>query len=433
MVHLTPRRGRSNETGAVALLVALMAVILFTICGFVIDLGQARVVRQHAQNAADAVALAAGNALYLNGTKTPDFVGAMQAAKSYAATNYGVTADDWATCHDPGAPADAYHPDPSISCISFDSPTAPLHTRVVMPMRNVATPFASILGVHSVDIDAGSTSALHPGGMADCGLCLIGEGEHALQNGKLTINGSNIDFNGSVTLKNQGVVVSGGDILIEGSATTDSGTWSPANPKLHQPPIDDPLAGIVLPAPTAGGAVKTNPCTQGPGTYGAFNFPNGTCTLQPGLYVITGEWSLTGTASLDASAGVTLYFTCGTAGTPVACAAPGTAGGWLDSNGNGDVKVTAPTTGSTAGLAIVYDRLNTSLLRLTGNAVSAYVGTIYAYSAQLRFTGNGCAGANQSLIVTKDLAFDGSNSCLQSTYTQSANVYVPPSQLHLSQ
>lgn len=416
-----------------ALLVALMAVILFTICGFVIDLGQARVVRQHAQNAADAVALAAGNALYLKGTKTPDFDAAMQAAKDYAAANYGVTADDWLTCHDPAAPDPAaYYPDASISCISFDSPTTPLHTRVVMPVRNVATPFASILGVHSVDIGAGSTSALHPGGMADCGLCLIGEGDHALQNGKLTISGANIDFNGNVTLKNQGVVASGGDIYIEGTATTDSGTWSPLNPHTGQPPIDDPLAGIVLPAPTAGGAAKTDPCTQGPGTYGAYSFPNGTCTLQAGLYVITGEWSLAGTAGLDASAGVTLYFVCGTPGAPVACAAPGTAGGWLDSNGNGDVKVTAPTTGATAGLAIVYDRLNTSLLRLTGNGASAYVGTIYAYSAQLRFTGNGCTGANQSLIVSKDLAFDGSNSCLQSTYTQSANVYVPPSQLHLS-
>ncbi len=432
MVHLTPRRGRTEQKGAVALLVAVMSLVLFTICGFVIDLGQARVVRRHAQNAADAVALAAGNALYLNGTKTPDFDAAMQAAKDYAAANYGVTADDWAECHDPLVDPDAYHPDSSISCISFKPKDEPLYTRVVMPVRNVATPFASILGVHSIDIDAGSTSALQPGSMADCGLCLVGEGQHALQNGNVTINGANIDFNGSVTLKNQGVVVSGGSINIEGTATTDQGTWTPT-PKVGQPRIDDPLAGLVLPAPSAGGSAKADPCTDGPGTYGAMSMSSGSCTLQPGLYVITGEWSLAGGASLDASSGVTLYFVCGTPGAPTTCAAPGTQGGWLDANGNAVVKLTAPDTGTTAGLGILYDRLNTSPLQLTGNGASAYLGTIYAYSAQMRFTGNGCMNTNQALIVTGDLEFDGNNACLQSTYTQNHNVYVPPSQLHLSQ
>ncbi len=60
-------------------------------------------VRRHAQNAADAAALAAGNALYLSGTPTPDVAGAVAAAKGYAARNFGVTDADWATCSDPGA------------------------------------------------------------------------------------------------------------------------------------------------------------------------------------------------------------------------------------------------------------------------------------------------------------------------------------------
>ncbi len=130
---------------------------------------------------------------------------------------------------------------------------------------------------------------------------------------------------------------------------------------------------------------------------------------------------------------MTLYFVCGTAGAPTACSAPGEAGGWLDGNGLATIKLTAPTTGATAGFAILYDRLNTSPLELTGNGSSAYLGTIYGYSSQLRFTGNGCMDTNQALIVTDDLEFDGNNACLESKYTQDHNVWVPPSALHLSQ
>ncbi len=252
MVHrLRARDRRAGQRGAVAILVAIMSLVLFTICGLVVDLGQARVTRRHAQNAADAAALAAGNALYLAGTKTPDLAAGLSAAEQYADENYGVTAADWKSCTDPGHLA--YLQDPDVPCISFDSPTAPLRVRVRLPQRSVKTPFGGLLGTDHVDIAAASVAKLVPGGMADCGLCLVGEGLHALQNGNVEIDGANIDFNGDVTLKNQGVVVSGGQINIEGTATTDQGTWTPT-PKVGQPRIDDPLAGLKLPRTDRRGA-----------------------------------------------------------------------------------------------------------------------------------------------------------------------------------
>ena len=50
----------------------------------------------------------------------------------------------------------------------------------------------------------------------------------------------------------------------------------------------------------------------------------------------------------------------------------------------------------------------------------------------MRYDGNGCTNTNESLIVVGSLEFNGNNSCLQSTYTKSVNVYVPPDGLHLS-
>ena len=169
---------------------------------------------------------------------------------------------------------------------------------------------------------------------------------------------------------------------------------------------------------------------HGPGVYGDVAF-SADCTLQEGLYVITGDWALTGNDDLTGT-GVTLYFTCGTQSSPRACNAPGEEGGALLAHGNGLIKLTAPTSGTYAGLAIAYDRLNTSLLWLTGNGESQYVGTIYGYSAKMRYDGNGCTVANESLIVVNSLEFNGNNACLKSTYTKWPTSTCPPDGLHLS-
>lgn len=432
MVHVTLRARGGRDGGAVALLVALVSLILFTVCGLVIDLGQARVTRQHAQNAADAAALAAGNALYLAGTETPDIAGAVAAAKDNAARNYEVSDADWAGCTD-SAPL-PYRPDPTTSCISLDSATNPLVVRVVVPRRRVPAPFGALLGVDGVQVAALAETTLHPGGKSDCGLCIVGEGYHDLQNGEAVVSGGNVAVNGDVNIQSQGLVSTDGTISVEGVATGPLSGYDP-DPLTHQQPVEDPLGTVPLPSYSSL-TVKTDPCgaaaTSGPGLYGGWNFPNGTCTLQPGLYVITGQWAFAGSAALDAGSGVTLYFVCGTTSAPRACNAPGEDGGWLDANGNGDIKVDAPASGPTAGLAIVYDRLNTSDLRLTGNGGSDYQGTIYALGATMLYDGNSCSQNYQALIVVHSLEFNGSGTCLASDYTQDKNVYVPPSALHIS-
>ena len=98
-----------DDRGAVALLTGLLAVVLFGMAAFVVDLGVARDNRRQAQNTADAAALAAANALYA--TRAPnlnqpgDFAAAVDAAKSYAAKNYGTTASEWAGCSIPSGDA----------------------------------------------------------------------------------------------------------------------------------------------------------------------------------------------------------------------------------------------------------------------------------------------------------------------------------------
>lgn len=420
---------RSDERGAVAIMVALMTTVLFILSAIVIDIGQARAERRQSQNTADAAALAAGNVLFPTGSTTPDYVAAEAAAKEYAAKNLPYT-PNWASCTDPSPLPIAS----TTACISFQKTGTTARVRVLLPTRSVTTGFARVMGVNSIAVRAVARATLKIGGASDCGLCVLGSGTtHNLQNGDATVHGGGIHFNGSVQVSANGLVATDGAITVEGTAGGPSGNYTPA-PLTSQPAITDPLADFMAAPDMTALPVRSDPCTQGPGQYGSINLRNRACTLSPGVYVITGTWDMAGNAStVLAGVGVTLYFACGTPGVVRACASPGEAGGTIDNSGQGTLAITAPTSGPYQGMAIWYDRLNNSTLRLTGNGQAGYSGTVYAASAKVLINGNGCSTHLNALIIVKDLEFNGNPACLQSSYAQGSNVQIPPGLLHLDQ
>jgi hypothetical protein len=345
---------------------------------------------------------------------------------------------DWATCIDS---AHYVVPAGGSQCISFaPNLTKPTTVRVTVPVREVKTTFAALLGVHKLTVGAQAHATLEPGGSAKCGLCVLGTGvTHDLQNGDATIHGAGIHFNGNVSISSNGLVATDGDITVEGTAAGSYTNYTP-DPLTGQIRIPDPLRALALPPDLTGLLAKTDPCgtgaTHGPGIYGARDLRGRTCTLQPGLYVIAGNattsWDLAGNNNTRLEgAGVTLYFTCGTPAAPRVCA-PGESGATMDASGSGLLSVQAPASGPLQGLVIVYDRQNTSTLRVTGGGSDHLTGTIYMSSGSILMNGNGCSSPYNSLIVIKELAMDGNGACLQSSYTRSENVQIPPSGLHLS-
>ena len=132
-----------------------------------------------------------------------------------------------------------------------------------------------------------------------------------------------------------------------------------------------------------------------------------------------------------AGSGVTLYFTCGTQSSPRACNAPGKRAALL-AHGNGLIKLTAPTTGTYAGLALAYDRLNTSPLWLTGN------GDLEVRRHDLRLLREDAVRRqrlhqDQRLADCGELAGVQRQQCVPEVELhQGTNVYVPPDGLHLS-
>ncbi|MEX0426434.1 pilus assembly protein TadG-related protein [Nocardioides sp. DS6] len=420
-----------------ALIVAMLAVVLFVLCAFVVDLGNARDQRRQAQNAADAAALAAANVLYASGTS--DIAAATAAAKAYAASNFGVTSAQWAGCVDSAAlPGSSGTP-----CISFNSATSPTTVRVVIPTKRVATPFAQVIGTSSVDVNGIAQATVQPGGRVECGLCVTGDGSHDIQNGNITISGASAYFNGSLDANQNGSVVVTGEgsrISIEGSVSP-KGTFSPT-PSTSQPHIPDPLASLTLPPRSMADlhVVSGSACLGGPGIYlDSFQFSQvSDCQLAPGLYVLAGSGQERESGQTRVTAhGVTFFFTCknATAHTARACNSNGGSGeqgaGFL-MTGNASLTVTAPTSGELQGLAILSDRNNTSTFGFRGNGSDPSTGTIYAASGTLDYRGNGSGPALDSLTVVNSLTFSGNNASFTSQYTQDNNYQLPPGKPYLS-
>jgi Flp pilus assembly protein TadG len=422
---------RHRDDGAVALItVILISTVFIGLSAVVVDLGMARDTRRQAQNAADASALAAGNALYLT-AGTANTTDAINAAKNYALNNYQVPLTAWATCTD--ASALAVTPDTPDTCISFDNSTAPTSIRVKVPIRQVSTPFAGIWGIHSVRVSAFAQIGTVVGDVVPCGLCIVGPGTHDLQNGSINVSGASVAINGTLSTNPQGTIaVTGTGYGIDlQQSSAPSGCCSPAA-LVNQPPVADPLAALampdyssLLPAPTSS---TQNSC---PGSPGIYDHLIACDTMTPGLYVLTGS---TGGNFNISGTGVTLYLTCSTSYVPRPCTAGEADGASLtfDGSSKSSLNIIAPTSGPNQGLAIVADRNNAATLKFGGNGTQNNSGTIYAKSATLHYNGNGAGNPMNALIVVGSFSFDGNPSSFVSTFTKSANVQNLPITLHLS-
>jgi hypothetical protein len=445
-------RGGESDRGAVAVMTAILAVTLFVLAALVVDLGIARDSRRQAQNTADAAALAAANALY--GTTAPklnapgNFVAAVQAAKDYAAENYGITDSEWSGCVNDN-PLPYVFPGSGTNCISFDKELYPRNVLVVVPFRKQPSIFGGVIGYQGVSVGALAQARLDPGGRSVCTFCVLGDGTHNLQNGNLSVTGGNLWFNGNVDISpngsagsNQGTVtgddgtsfIDGGNAYVAGDIGGSTTKFQGGKGQPKQPRIVDPLAAQSLPFQTQSLLVpKVNPCTDGPGIYSGYKSTSSApCVMQPGLYVFTGDFELSGNAGQLQAKGVTFYFTCRSATsptTPQPCAEPGQTGGGIKLSGNGGYVLDAPTKSTYPsvpaeldGYAIVYDRYNTASMLLVGNGASTVSGTIYGTKATLDLRGNGGTDVPfSSWIVVNDISFSGNNATLNVEFDASKN------------
>jgi hypothetical protein len=205
--------------------------------------------------------------------------------------------------------------------------------------------------------------------------------------------------NGALTLSGNASIQMPGVVIVESSSKTalSAGGNSQLSTWATGVSVPDPLAGL------------TPPCPSGLTNYGSINLTSGSQTINPGIYsqihvsgtasltlnagtyiIEGGGLTVTGKASVSGS-GVTMY----NAGSNYPSAG-GTFGG-ITLSGNGTFNLTAPTTGTYAGILIFQSRQNTRALSFSGNAMAGMGGTIYAANALLSLSGN--ASLTNPLVV----------------------------------
>jgi len=423
-MRFCPGRQR-DEQGQVAIIVALTLTLMLAFGALVVDVGLNWAVRGQAQSAADAAALA-GAALL-----PADPPGAVDVVKAYLDSNVpglstspadpqwasnGVDADGEVICYAPPA-----QPVPGDGCPAGAFATA---IQVITPPIEPTYAFASILGHSSNSVKALASAGATPSAVAPCALCVLGTANPAL-----TMSGPD---NGSITVKNGGVVVNADSDIGNGTLTATSidvvGEARPITPGSYTPPanegaapVADPFSALPTPAqlvpPTlqngnGGGTVFR------PGVYNSININTPGVRFLPGVYVI--KSGMTISAGSVQALNVVLYFGCNSY--PAPC--NGTGAG-LSVTGTGRLQLTAATTGGPVpavyrNLAIFFDRSNTASIDLGGTSVGV-TGTTYARSGLLRLHGLGWTLNSMVAVGTMDVVGNGQDTI---DFSQDQNVAI---------
>jgi hypothetical protein len=413
--------GWDDQSGQVAIVVALMLVVLLGFAALVVDVGLNWAARTQAQGAADAAALAGVIALPNDPTAAIDDV------RHYLNANVPGLAGT------PGWEHNDTDADGDITCWTPPAEVPPPGThgcqvgdtaiQVITPPIRVDYAFAGIFGAAGNQIKALAAAERGPAvtGPVPCAICLLDR--HAAQ--ALSVTG-----NGDVTVTNAGIMVnsdhpeaavlaSSGNLtavwigVVGLPAVKSSGQFIP-DPDTGLGPLPDPLADLPTPdqlgsLPDQGSiAVGSADQTIDQGVYDTIAVTGGgDLILDPGVYVVTGGLTLSAGAVLGS--GVTIYLACDDYPDP--CSGPGAG---FSQSSSGQYLATPPITGTYQGLALFADRDNTAPLRFTGSGAAAFTGTIYARQAAMELISGGVALQLDSLLVVRTLEVSASAEILLS-------------------
>ena len=386
-VRGTARACRRRGYVIVTMLVSL--VVLLSFLGLGIDVGYEEYVKTRMQTAADAAAVGGAQELRASGSTN-----LVTAAKGDAAANGFTDGSKGVAITVNNPPATGYS-------------TANSSAVEVLISKNVPTFFMGMIGISSGTVRARAVALLGSGTSCFYALDPSASGAFSVSGGvNVQVNcGIMVDSSSSTAMS-----VSGGStatatyIDLTGKATVSGGsTVSPA-PVTGVAASSDPLAS--LPKPSVGGCTYTGKSVSGgatvtlsPGTYCAgISISGGSkVTFNPGTYILKGGGlSLSGGSTLTGS-GVTFFNT----------AATGYGYGPISLSGGTTVTLSAPTTGSLAGILFFQDSSvgAGAASSFSGGASAILNGTLYFPTTGLSYSGG--SSSAYTIIVADTVNFSG--------------------------
>jgi len=357
-------RGRRRQDGQSLVLAAIMMAVLVGFTGLAIDGGETTARQQLARAAADGASLAAAYAIAVGGE-----------------TEAGATTDGQEVLSADGLPT-------ADLTLSFLDSTGAVTTTpsLVATVRAVVadssgTYFLGAVGIRTIRVtasaDASTTTTSSGGGNTGgtasiCSICLMknsgtdlttGSGTDLTLTGPLQVNSSSAPAvtlgNNTAIAASQTVIATGGTVSYGPNATITPGATPGAA-------VADPYAALAVPSLSGASSSYTAPAgvsSRSAGIYSTISVPSGaTLRLNPGTYVVTGSLTVGG-GTLNGS-GVTIYLACSAYPTP--CPSGGT-GALVSVSSRSSVNLSAPTSGTYAGMTVFADRNNTATSQMSGS------------------------------------------------------------------
>lgn len=393
---------RKSESGQALVFAALALVVLIGFAGLAIDMGVLRYQKRLQQSAADAAALAgASNLASTSGGVT---AGAQNASATNGFTDTG--GGQTSACTASGATVGTV-------CVQVNNPplsgphssgaNAAKYVEVLVAVVQ-PTYFMNIFGTSSEVITARAVATNLSGGTGGGCLYTLGPPSSAIEGvnvtGHATLNATTcgIADNGNYDPTGGALTVNAGTFGVSGTCSGsgcghggETCTQTPDScPTYGTPASSDPLSSLT--PPTVGTPQAFNPGNITPGTYSGISLTgNGTYVFPAGTYVVDGsDFSCSGTPTIQGT-GVTFYFTNNAT---------------FSCNGNVTVQLTAPSSGSYAGVLFYQDPNDTKGASIGGDNSSFFDGALYFPKAGVTFYGNN-KSYDVAIVVADAFALSG--------------------------
>lgn len=377
-------RAWRDENGNAAMVFALLTPLLVGGAGLAVETSFDYVSQSQLQSAADAAAYAGG--LEKMGGSSSDVI--TTAATNQASINGWVAGS--ITVHTPPATG-AYAGQANAVEVQLTKPAPRFFTAYFS-----STPIT--MGARAVSI--GQTAA---------NACILALNKTA--HGAITVQG-----NTTVTLTacdvmsnsiaSDAITVWGSSHLAAECAVTAGGVANHGGMSLtgcpaaitNAPRVGDPFAGLPTPAPGAAQSVPpgSGSKTLNPGFYSSGMTLKGNVTMNPGVYYVSGgDFNVNASATVTGT-GVTIYLVSGS---------------HVSINGNSDLNLAAPTSGTYSGILFFGDRAGSGANTFNGDNTSHLTGDLYFPSQEVDYLGN-YTGINGCTQIVADTVYWSGNSTI---------------------
>ena len=365
------------------------STVMLALIGLAVDVGYLELLQTRMQTAADAAAMGGVQEFRMNGSN-----GVTAAAKRDAAANGFTDGVNSVTVTVNRPPATGY---------STSDPTAV----EVIVTQHAGTLFLNALGLRSATVKARAVAKQPSASTCMYALDPAASGALSVSGGVgiTSACGIVVDSSSATAFSaSGGATLTAPSISVTGNYSISGGASVSPTPAAHAAAQSDPLAYISAPAVGAcnftgfsvsGGATKT----ISPGVYcGGISISGGsTVTFNSGTYVMLGGGlSFSGGATITGD-GVTVYNTYD--GTHPY--------GSIQMSGGATVTLSAPTTGSLAGMLFFQDRsvAGGAASSFSGGASLNLTGALYFPTTAVSYSGG--TKAPYTILVAKSISFSG--------------------------